>query len=351
MTTSTRPGSDPPVRVRLLGAAPPDWDRFLVRVPDAELAAGVQWTELAARHYPGGRACWLIAEADTGELLGGIPLLGRCRWQQCRLESSFDGTVAGPQIAADLPESWQAAAHAALGDGLLAALGGRTNLVAFTVAAPAARRRAALLAETRRWQAVPFQSAVVDCREGLDVIERQRWTNNRRNERNRGLKRGCTLQIERGLDVFEAWYPVYLEQAVRWLQAPVPSGFLRDLLKNLQPHVLLATVRLEGRLVGGHFCLVSRGRLVPFLSGADGDLTRTHFLHTLLYWQDLVHACAEGLEAVDFGGCAERDSLWDFKRRCGGEPEPRLQLQARSQVGILLHQAAALRRRWRGSDA
>jgi hypothetical protein len=347
----TQRRSDPPVRVRELDAAPADWDRFLTRVPGAELAACARWTELAARHYPGGRACWLIAESDAGDLLGGIPLLGRCRWQQCRLESSFDGMVAGPQIAADLPQPRQEEVHAALCRGLLARLGGRTTLVAFTVAAEVARRRAAALTDTGSWQAVPFRSAVVDCRVGLEIIERERWTNNRRNERNRGLKRGCTLQIERGQDVLAAWYPIYLAQAASWLQAPVPRGFLQDLLTHLQPHAFLVTVRLAGRLVGGHYCLVSRGRLVPFLSGADPELARTHFLHTLLYWQDIVEACAAGLAAVDFGGCAERDSLWDFKRRCGGEPEPRLQLQARSPVGTLLRQVAVLRRRWRKSDA
>ena len=115
------------------------------------------------------------------------------------------------------------------------------------------------------------------------------------------------------------------------------------------PHrVVLTTVRLEGRLVAGHLCLVSGDRLLAYLGAARPDLLRSHFLTTLVYWQDLVHACGQGLSAVNFGGCVGRDSLWEFKRRCGAEPEERVQLLAVSSLGRAVQKASALARRLRG---
>jgi predicted N-acyltransferase len=194
---------------------------------------------------------------------------------------------------------------------------------------------------TSPWTVTAFESAVVDCRQGLAQVEAERWTNNRRNERNRGLKRGCTLHAEHDPAALAAWYPLYLAGAMRWDQAPVPLGFLQDLLRSAPDQTVFNCVRLAGELVAGHFCFVSRDRLVAWQGAVRTELASTHFLTTLLYWQDVVHACGQGLAAVDFGGCVGRDGLWDFKRRCGAEPEPRWQLLARSGPGRWLQRLTA----------
>jgi len=341
-----RPAGGAAVRIRRQLSPPPEWNALLARVPDAEIAAGTAWTELAARHYPGGQQRWFAAEID-GELVGGLAAVARRLRGLVRLESSLDGMLAGPQVPADLPSAVQDGVFAALGEALAATVGGRTAIAAFTVASPAARRRAEALA-ARGWQLAAYEAAVVDCRDGLAHVERDLWTNNRRNERNRGLKRGCTLAAESTPAVIAEWYPLYLIQASRWAQAPVPLGFLQDLIRGDPQCAVLNTVRLAGRLVGGHFCLHSRDRLVAFQSAVCAELLNTHFLTTLLYWQDIVYACERGLAAVDFGGCVGRDSLWDFKRRCGAEPEARCQLQRRSALGRAVFGAASVVRRWRG---
>ena len=343
------------LRVRALPEAPPRWDRFLARVPDAEFAAGASWTTLASQHYPGARPLWAVVETAGGELLGGLPVFVQRRWGCVRLQSSFDGTVAGPQVAADLPGELQDRVFAALCRWLAGQVGGRTVLAVMTVASPDARRRLSALGQAesppgRRLRLEPFQSAVVDCRPGPQRIAYEAWTKNRRNERNRGLRRGCTLHVEPDAAALADWYPIYLAQARGWAQSPVPLGFVQDLWRHERARVLLNTVRLEGRIVGGHFCVVSRNRRVPSLSGAEPSLLGTHFLNTLLYWQDILHACAMGLEAVDFGGCVGKDSLWEFKRRSGGEPQERLQLQIYSGIGGWLQAARGLRRRLRGAD-
>ncbi len=347
----TLPGVDPGLLVAPQTSVPDGWDQLLQRVPDAEFATDPRWHQIAARHYPGGRAWWLTARSPGGELLGGLPLLARRRWRLDRLESSFDGTVAGPLVAADLAPARQDAVLAALCSALLGRLGGRTMLVAVTVAAPQACRSLADLAGRGPWQQAPFVSAVVDCTGGADAVASRAWSNNRRNERNRGLKRGCTVQAERGPGFLDDWYPLYARQASQWRQALVPRGFLLDVMAAFGDRVVINTVRLDGRLLGAHVCLVARRRLIPFLSAADPAFYATHFPHTLLYWQDIVHACDHGLQAVDFGGCAGRDTLWDFKRRCGGVPEARLQLQALSPLGRALRAATAWRHRGAEADA
>lgn len=341
-------GVDPALRRRVLEGAPDGWDRFLQRVPAAELAAGSRWTELAARHYPHARPRWLVAETRDGDLLGGLPLLVQRRCGFTRLESSFDGAVTGPQIAADLPPELQDRVFSDLCLALASMVKGGTVLAAVTVADQEARRRLAGMPQRRGWALQAFRSAVVDCRPGPARIESEAWTKNRRNERNRGLRRGCTLQRENDSAALERWYPIYLRQAGQWAQAPVPLGFLVDFLREDPAKVVLNTVRLRGDIVGAHYCFISRNRLVPFLSGAVSSLQGTHFINTLLYWQDILYACEAGLDAVDFGGCVGRDSLWDFKRRCGGVPEERLQWQVRSLAGCCLVAAAAAIRIARG---
>jgi predicted N-acyltransferase len=196
-----------------------------------------------------------------------------------------------------------------------------------------------------RWQRQDFASAVVDCRQGLDHIERDLWTNNRRNERNRGLKRGCTLHSEPTAEALAAWYPLYEAKAHQWAQAPVPQAFLADLLAEHPDRACFDHVRLDGQVVAGHVCFISRRRLVAWQGAVRPDLARTHFLTTLLYWRNLMTACERGLEAVDFGGNVGRDSLWDFKRRCGAVAEPRTQLLRLTAAGRAHAWLARLARR------
>jgi CelD/BcsL family acetyltransferase involved in cellulose biosynthesis len=339
---------DPSLRVYTMDTAPAHWDRFLQRVPTSEFAAGSLWTELAARHYRNARPCWVVAERSHDGLVGGMPLLVKRRFGLRRLESSFDGTVAGPQIAADLPSATRDLVAQALMDGLNELVEGRTVLAAVTVADPDMLRMFCGMRTDGRRSLQSFQSAVVDCRPGLAHIESEAWTKNRRNERNRGLRRGCTLHCERDPAAVERWYPIYLALARRWAQAPVPMGFLTDLMSREPARVCLNSVKLKGRMLGGHFCLISRNRLLPFLSGAEDAYQKSHFVSTLLYWQAMLVACEAGLDAVDFGGCVGKDSLWDFKRRCGGVAEHRLQLQIRSRLGRSMQAAALIRRRLRG---
>ncbi len=276
--------------------------------------------------------------------MGGLPVVARTHRGLVRLESSIEGTLAGPQVVADLDPAVRAAACTALAAALAERVRGRTIVAAMTVA-PDEGAWPADVVLNGSWRHDDYETAIVDCRGGLDQVERDLWTNNRRNERNRGLKRGCTLQAEHGSDALANWYPLYDAESRHWAQAPVPRSLLQDLLESLPDQCVLNTVRLDGEIIAGHLCFRSRDHLVAWQGAARSDLQRSHFPTTLVYWQDIRHACDEGLSGVDFGGCVGRVGLWDFKRRCGAVPESRRQYLTRSSLGRLLEWA---RRRWRG---
>jgi hypothetical protein len=324
----------PAPRIELHASTPPGWSQLMDRCPAAEFTAGATWCELAARHYQGASCLFLTAELE-GLVVGGLPVVARRRRGLRRLESSVDGTLAGPQVAADLDPAAALAVRAALGRALAEQLGGATVLAAVTVAAdePAGEQSAF---SRRGWARALFDAGVVDCRQGLDHVEKELWTNNRRNERNRGLKRGCTLQAEHDPETVARWYPLYAAESEAWAQAPVPLSFFQELLTLPDRRCVLNTVRLDGELIAGHFSFRSRDRLVAWQGAARPDVRRTHFPTTLVYWQGISWACEQGLAAVDFGGSVGRDSLRDFKRRCGARPWPRCQWTSRSRLGRVL---------------
>lgn len=334
----------PALATTVSGEPPAGYASLLASLPDGEFTASETWSRLAAAHHPATAPLWLAVSGDDGALLAAIPLLARRRRGLTRLESSLDGTVGGILVRPDLDEGRRRAAVAAAGRALAARIRGRTGLAALTLAGHGAASTAAQLADAG-WLRQDYDSAVVDCRGGLEHVEGVLWTNNRRNERNRGLKRGCLLHDAPDPDALAAWYPLYRAEAAAWAQAPAPLEFLLALVEQTPDRVVFSHVTLDGEVVAGHFGFVSRRRLVAWQGAIRHDLARTHFLTTLLYWQDMVGACARGLEAVDFGGCVGRDSLWDFKRRCGARPEPRIQLRRRSVFGRLHGCLAAAARR------
>lgn len=312
---------------------PGGWSELQDANGGCEFTQSQLWTDLAASHYPAARPRYIVAEVG-GRLVGGLPLVARRRAGLVRLESSFDGTLGGPLLHPELEVRERHDVVRSLMGGVLDQLRGRTGLAVVTLAASEAPD----LAEdpgVRRWRCERYESAIVDCREGLDHVDTALWTNNRRNERNRGLKRGCALRSSVDSGDIARWYPLYEAKARQWAQAPVPLGFLQQLTQEAPDRVCFDHVVHDGEIVAGHFCFVSRQRLVAWQGAARPDLARSHFLTTLLYWRNIETACERGLEGVDFGGCVGRDSLWEFKRRCGALPEERCQYLAVSDYGRL----------------
>ena len=332
----------PPVRVQAHPAPPERWEALLARCPEPDFTASATFCELIGHQLEGASSLYLVAELE-GEQVGYLPVVVRTRRGLTRLESSADGALAGPQLVGDIGPRVAAAAYEALARDLADRVGGRTVVAAMNVGTVAGGPPLPGI-EDPRWLCEDYEAAVVDCRGGIEQVERELWTNNRRNERNRGLKRGCTLEAARDRETLARWYPLYLEAAKRFAPAAVPLACFEALLALPEQRSVLNVVRLEEDIIAGHFCFRSRDRLVAWQSAVRLDLQRSHFPTTLAYWLDVSLTCELGLAAIDFGGCAGRDTLWDFKRRCGGRPEPRRQWSRRSGLGRLAQRAAGLLR-------
>jgi hypothetical protein len=342
----TAGSSQPPVTVEVTREIPDAWDGLLATAPAHDLTHTRAWLALLADTVPGASLRLLLA-THAGQITGGLAAVARRRRGLDQLESSHEGQPGGPVLAGGLPAAVRQATLAALCRAYADLLGGRTALVTQTLAEAQLLQEVPAVADAR-WQATDFTASVVDCRGGLEHVERELWTNNRRNERNRGLKRGCVLAVETDPAVVEEWYPLYRRVAVAWAQDPVPAALVAGALRRAPERFLMTTCRRDGELLGGHVLYRWDDRLVAWQSAVRPESLRELFTTTLLYWQDVTVTCTEGRQALDFGGNVGRDSLADFKRRCGGRPEPRRQLVAASRLGRLLRGVRGRLRRDRG---
>ena len=321
------PGAAPPdgslrVRVAMAPAAPAGWDDLVRGARAASFFHRGLWTECVARHVPGARPVWLVATAG-GRVVGGLAAIERRRGPFRRLESHFEGTAGGPVVAADLSPARQDEAAAAL----LGAFGrlGRRPLTAAAnvVLGPQedARWGAAAARAGLRRQAVP--AAVVPLDGGLQAVEYGVFPMNRRNERNRALRRGLTAGVTcDDTDLLAQVYDVYLAVARRWVSAPAPLPLLRELLLRGEGAAFLCWVRWEGRVVGGHFNLHA-GESVTAWVGATMPEHADKFPATLVVWTEIEEACRRGAARLDLGGSGGQAGVARFKKLMGAREEIR----------------------------
>ncbi len=330
--------------IEAAAAAPPGWDAWLETAIGAELAASAWWTDAAARHFPAASALWLLARRD-GHLAGGLAAVCRRRFSLRRLESSVEGSPAGPVLDPSLDAAAREDVFDALTAAFAARVRGRTVAADLTLGRASEACFGARLAAVAAWRRLEVPTSVVDLTGGLAHVEAHVLSNNRRNERNRGLKRGCTLGASSDLTDLSAWYPLYREVARGWAQAPVPLAFMQDLVHSRPDRAFLVLVRHAGAIIGGHFCVHWGERVCALYGASRRDVAKELFPATLLYWQDLVEGCARGAAGLDFGGFGGQAGLRRFKQLMGADEEMRAQYTCARRSWVAL---TAARRRWRG---
>ncbi len=181
---------------------------------------------------------------------------------------------------------------------------------------------------------------------GIETVDKERLVMNKRNERNRGLKRGAEVFTTRDDDLLAQYYPIYEQASGHWGVTPAPLGLLRDLLNDPLDRVFLTCVKLEDRVIGGHLCLHLGERVFAWNGVTDPEFARSHFPATLCFWGDLVEACHRGARWLDFGASGGVNSLAGFKKYFGAELMERgfyvsdsPGLQAMRRLGNLLGRA------------
>jgi hypothetical protein len=191
----------------------------------------------------------------------------------------------------------------------------------FSLTAVQEQRYGSVLQRTG-WRRHEIQAAIMPLAEGLDHVEMHVLKKNRRNERNRSLKRGCRYGVTNDKDFLAEYYPIYRAAAERWGITATPLGLLRDMLIAPGDHTFLTYVTFEDSVIGGHLNFHWGNRVIAW-NGATRPEHDDKFPATLLIWADLEEACRRQAEWLDLGGHGGKASLANFKRLLGAEGEIR----------------------------
>ena len=296
-------------------APPPGWVALLAADPGATFFHTPLWSDALHRHAGGVTPLWFVACAG-GRCLGGLSAVARRRGPLRLLQSHFDGTAGGPLIAPDLPETTRDAVAAALWEGWARAARRPDVAAASLILSPDADARWGGGLARFGWRRRDLPFGVIPLAGGPETVEYGVLPKNRRNERNRALRRGCTSGVTTDPGVLAEYYPIYLAAARRWRVAPTPEALLRDLLARGAGAAFLSWVRRDGRLIGGHVCFRHGAEVVAWI-GATLPEHAAVFPATLLIWTDVVEACRGGAQRLDLGGSGGIAGVARFKELLG----------------------------------
>ncbi len=329
------------------GARPgPHWRRLHARCGGGFAGADV-WTATLCASLPRRTGAWATATA-AGEAVGGLAWLETARGPFRTLEAHHAGLPCDLLLDPALDPARRRAALAALLDAWTAAARSPLTLAATLHAeGPADDEVAApLSASGFRRTAVPV--AYFPLAEGLDHVEAHLLKKNRRNERNRSLRRGCATQVTSDPAVIDEFLPIYAAAIRRWGSRPIPSDLLRGLLAGGGGDVYCTTVRRDGTLLGAHLCLQAGGTVTAWVGAtvdssgdSSGDSTDDVFPATMLVWADLVEACRRGATRLDLGGHGGQRGVAQFKELLGALTLERAMWRRTSRLGSA---ALAMRR-------
>ncbi|MCP4572419.1 MAG: GNAT family N-acetyltransferase [bacterium] len=337
------------MEVGIQATTPADWPALVAADPAADYFHTAAWSSIVARHVPGARALWITVR-DAGELVGGlaaVALGGTVR----RCHSGAFGCAGGPLVAdGDARRGPVIAGH--LLDELVGRRGGLLASVGVSLNPDHEERWGGRLAADARFRRVDTPAAVVSLDGGPDAVA-ARMRKSKRNERNRGLRRGAEFLVTRDPDHLAAYHRIHVQAAGAWGQPAVPLAMLQDLLdQGAGPEggeAYFVAVRCEGRIVGGHLNFHLGGSVTAWHGVTDPVLARTHFPSTVAVWGDAVEACRRGATSLDLGGSGGIPSLESFKRGFGAERRERGWYVAETAPLRLLRSLRGLVRRKEGN--
>lgn len=328
----------------LLGVAdqaPEDWDELLQRDPRAEYCQTRHWAESVGRHVPGARILWLTVRR-SGVLVAGLHAVAHVSIRKAlgvpvkfgHWDCSFEGTSGGPLIDADLTDDSQDTVFSLLVDEVASLRRGAFGSCALVLNPYQEERFGSLMTARPGWARRSTLTAVIPLAGGIDEVEKDRLVNNKRNERNRGMRRGVEFFSTTNENLLGEYFRIYEQAAAHWGVPPNPLGLLKDLLADPDNRVFFTCVRLENRVIGGHLNLDFGGRVLVWNGVTDPAYARKYFPASICIWGDLVESCLRKATWLDLGGSDGLHTLSGFKRYFGAEMQTR---------GLYIHNSSLLR--------
>jgi len=240
-----------------------------------------------------------------------------------RIDSSVDGVSGGPLLHPELSEAEQEAVFQYLMKMFLQHRPHGLASAGVALNAACDQSFGRLLGARDGWTRRPSPTAVLSLEGGPEVVARERLVVNKRNERNRGLRRGAEVFATNDAHFLAQYYPIYEKASEHWGIAPIPQDLLQDLLSDPDGRVFFTCVRLEDRVIGGHLCLQLGDVVFAWNGVSDPEFARTHFPATLCFWGDIEAACERGARWLDFGASGGVNSLSGFKKYFGAQLQER----------------------------
>ncbi|MCP4293228.1 MAG: GNAT family N-acetyltransferase [bacterium] len=310
------------------GPAPEDWDELLASDPCSDYFHTRHWLESAAKYHPDRQLFWLTARAE-GRLAGGLACILRTK-PVARWESSIEGTSGGPLLSADFNSAHRREVFNQLMEEYVTLRGRDLGTVCLSLNhAQQLQCSDWLVGTSIQWQYEETPAAVIPLEQGLDFVEMQLMKKNKRNERNRALRRNAHVKITNDPDLLSAYYPIYENASRVWGIEPSPLAFLQALLADpaTDSHgnrrTFFTCVMVEDKVIGGHLNLHWQDRVIAWNGVTDPEYARTHFPATLAVWGDIEESCRRQARVLDLGGSGGVVSLQGFKKHFGAQGEMR----------------------------
>lgn len=345
--------NDSSFRLEISARAPDDWPALLSRDPAAEYTHTRTWTDSVQSQLPGTGARWLTLR-KAGELVGGLNAVDRSVSHKVlglpvsfsHLDSSFEGTSGGPVVAQGLAPAVRERIFGDLVEGLAEQRLGVLGACSVVLSPIQEERFGPVMTRLGGWTRQEVTTALVSLAGGIDKVDQDRLVMNKRNERNRGLKRGAEVFATDDPDLLAQYYRIYEHAAGHWGIDAVPLGLLQALLRDEGGRVFFICVRLKGQVIGGHLNLHLGDKVLAWNGVTDPRYARTHFPATLCFWGDMVEACRRGALWLDLGGSGSVGSLAGFKKFFGAELKVRgLYTRQSWAAGLVQKGRLALRKR------
>jgi hypothetical protein len=314
--------------VQQADSPPDDWELLLEADPRADYFHTTHWTTCVQDHHPDLSAFWLTARL-AGRLVGGLAGV-RKSMPVVRLESNLEGTSGGPLLHSSLSADEGRRVFHELMEAYLGLRGSSLGRTCVTLNHGQEQEFGARLRESSMgWQYHETPAAVIPLAQGLEFVEMNLLKKNKRNERNRALRRDARIKITNDPELLATYYSIYEKASRRWNLPPAPLPFLQALLAD--PHTtesgmtrtFFTCVMLEEQVIGGHLNLQFRDRVVAWNGVTDPNFSKTHFPATLAVWGDIEESCRRGAQILDLGGSGGVVSLESFKSNFGAESESR----------------------------
>jgi len=302
---------------------PQDWDDLVRGCATAEYTQTAHWLLCARRHYRGARLVVLTVRRGD-RLVAGLAAVARRKGPILHLDSSLDGTSGGPLVLDSLDPALRARLFLLLFERFARERRGPLTTLGLALCPAHEQEFGSRVCGLGGWSRREISTAAISLDGGLERVDRERMAKTKRNERNRGLRRGAEVFVTNDPQDLSRFYPLYRKAAAHWGIEPVPEAFMQGLLRGsgLADQVgeaFLTCATLEGEVIGAHLNLHLGDRVLAWAGVTDPALARTHFPSTLCIWGDLSAACERGARWLDLGASEVAGSLLGFKKSFGAE--------------------------------